>query len=1015
MDNLSIPCVIDTGSTLSVLPQSFVGRFNLDVQRVSPFHVAQADGLLTINTVCYINLEIGTITQCVKFFIVYSNLPYAIIGLPECKNFCLHIDCVNSCVYQNKILLPLISYKTVPAPASLHINGYGNCNQKHGNLPVDSSQTSVDSDNPQIVFSNENCQLNGLLKKYTKIFAKDKYDIGRINVEPQRIRLTSDLPICLRPYRTSPKEEEEINSQINNLLKAGLIKESNSPYAAPVTLAFKRDEGTKTRLCVDYRKLNAITKNDAEPLPRIDSLLDKLSGAKIFSTLDLASGFWHVPIHSQDTEKLAFVTNTGLYTWRVLPFGIKTGPAIFNRVIRRILGKHRVDFACNYFDDIIVYSSSEEEHYQHLEKLFKICAEENIKLKLSKCNFMKNAINFLGYEIKQGQITPDNVNIESIKKLKPPTNVKELQRFLGSINVYNKFIDNYAKIRQPLNKLLKKNTPWSWTEDCQEKFELLKNILISKPVLQLYNSKLPIHVFVDASQIAVGAVLKQPDVNGVLHPIAYHSRALRKYEQNYTITELECLAIVDALDKFYYYLHGQKFVIHTDHAALVWLKNVKNLRGRLFRWSLKLSMYDYEVKYLKGSTNIEADMLSRHPVSQHLQHLQHSLLLLDIETIKNQQQVENIHGKKYSNFNDVIVICKKGFRKVVVPMSLRKELMQKAHDQYGHPGVQKMLNIISPHYYWPQMTQDISNYVKYCNTCQLNKKPRQKKFGLLQAVPTTDQPFECLSVDTVGGFNYYNSTKKYLHLIIDHATRYVWAFPSKSVTTETYVNCLKQIFNIQVPNKLLSDRNAAFTASRFKKFLRNYNIKQLLTSAHHPQTNGKVERVNQSIVTRLKCKVNSSPSKVPWTKLLEQVINEYNNTPHSVTKFPPAYLLFGTLPFDSPLSENVYPPVAVARELAKERTVIFHNKTKVRYDNKFIKANFEPGDLVIYEEFNYPNTRKLSPTFSGPYKILNKCSEVTFEIDKPNYHTKKPTEIVHSSKLRHYFSPEKLKLAHEQT
>ena len=195
--------------------------------------------------------------------------------------------------------------------------------------------------------------------------------------------------------------------------------------------------------------------------------------------------------------------------------------------------------------------------------------------------------------------------------------------------------------------------------------------------------------------------------------------------------------------------------------------------------------------------------------------------------------------------------------------------------------------------------------------------------------------------------------------------------------------------------------------------MRNYNIKQLLTSAHHPQTNGKVERVNQSIVTRLKCKVNSSPSKTPWNKLLEQVINEYNNTPHSVTNFPPIYLMFGTLPDNSPFSENVYPPVEEARELARIRTVKFHDKNKARYDTKYAEAKFEPGDLVIYEEFNYPNTRKLSPTFSGPYSIVNKCSEVTFEIDKPNHHTKSSTEIVHSSKLREYFPPHKLKLAHE--
>ncbi|GBM95802.1 Transposon Ty3-G Gag-Pol polyprotein [Araneus ventricosus] len=642
---------------------------------------------------------------------------------------------------------------------SLHIS---ECKQINSHC----SQTTEDQVNPPQSVTENKCELRkevkDIIKNFDSVFSKDKYDVGALRVEPQRIVLNSDLPVSLRPYRTSPVEEQEIKSQVEKLLQAGLIKESNSPYSSPVTLAFKRDEGKKTRLCIDFRKLNALCKSDSEPLPLMDSLLDKLSKAKIFSSLDLASGYWHVPIHPKDTEKLAFCTNFGLYEWCRLPFGIKVAPAIFNRLIRRILTKYKIDFACNYFDDIIVYSSSELEHWKHLKTIFEICEKENIKLKLSKCVFAQTKISFLGYEIEQGKVSPNNANIETIKKLQPPTNVKELQRFLGSVNVYNKFIPQYAKLRYPLNQLLKKDVKFNWTNECQDAFDKLKETLTTKPVLNLYNPDVTCHVFVDASQKSVGAVLKQPDASDVLHPIAYHSRTLRDYEKNYAITELECLAIVDALDKFYYYLHGQKFVIHTDHAALVWLKNVKNLR------------------------------------------------------------------------------------------------------------------------------------------------------------------------------------------------------------------------------------------------------------AHHPQTNGKVERVNQSLVTRLKCKVNSTSTKVPWTKLLESVTNEYNLTPHSITKYPPAYLLLGTLPYDSPIGQNsYYEPVNEARNLALQRTIDYHNKNKIRYDARFVDKKFNPGDLVVYEEFHYPNTRKLTPPFSGPYEVIKQCSEVTYEINKPNPLTKQATQIVHISKLRCFHSPDKLKLSHE--
>ncbi|GFX45747.1 transposon Tf2-9 polyprotein [Trichonephila clavipes] len=274
-----------------------------------------------------------------------------------------------------------------------------------------------------------------------------------------------------------------------------------------------------------------------------------------------------------------------------------------------------------------------------------------------------------------------------------------------------------------------------------------------------------------------------------------------------------------------------------------------------------------------------------------------------------------------------------------------------------------MLKLISPIYYWKDIILDISNFVKCCETCQLNKKSTQKKkkYGLLQEVPVAEEPFEMISLDTVGGFNYHNSQKKYLHIVLDHATRYAWTFPSKSVTSETYTNCLKQIFSIQCPKQLLSDRNAAFTSSKFKKFLKHHNIRQLLTSANRPQCNGKNERVNQTLVAKLRCKVNST-TKNSLDKLLEQVTYEYNNSPHDVTGFPPAYLMFGTLPFDSPLPNQVklnYPPIQQARQIAVNRTIKHHKINKQRYDKHYVDAKFKVGDLVLYQNFSYPNSSKL--------------------------------------------------------
>ncbi|GFX27864.1 retrovirus-related Pol polyprotein from transposon 17.6 [Trichonephila clavipes] len=568
-------------------------------------------------------------------------------------------------------------------------------------------------------------------------------------------------------------------ADLKRLFNPAMVVEDTVPKQTKTVNKYKKDEGKRSRLCIDYRKLNEITRKDSTPVPLIDFVIDNLTHAKFFSTLDLTSGYWHIKIHEKDAEKLAFTTNFGLYEWLRLPFGWKNSPAVFQRTIRQILQKYQLTFALNYFDDIIIFSQSWEEHLTHLDTIFQICKKENIKLKKSKCQFAPEKIKFLGYEITQGHYSPSNPNIETIRKLAPPKDVKELKRFLGSINVYQKFIKDYAKLRVPLNKLLKRDAIWNWSHECQEAYQKLKNCLISKPILKLYNSQYPCHVFCDASQDSIGVVLKQQHPDGTLYPIAYHSRQLLKHEKNYTISEKECLAIIDALDKFHCYLHGSKFTIHTDHAALQWLKSVKHLTGRLFRWSLKLSQ-------------------------------------------------------------------------------------------------------------------------------------------------------------------------------------------------------------------------------------------QLLTSANRPQCNGKNERVNQTLVAKLRCKVNST-TKTPWTKLLEQVTYEYNNSPHDVTGFPPAYLMFGTLPYDSPLPNQVklnYPPIQQARQITGNRThTIKHHKiNKQRYDKHYVDAKFKVGDLVLYQNFSYPNSSKLQSPYNGPFKVVRKLSNVTYEINKPNQYTGKLTDIVHSTRLKPFHSKSNFQL-----
>ncbi|UYV71730.1 hypothetical protein LAZ67_9000142, partial [Cordylochernes scorpioides] len=338
------------------------------------------------------------------------------------------------------------------------------------------------------------------------------------------------------------------------MLQHGILAPSVSPYASPITLVTKRDK-TK-RFCVDYRKLNEIIAPDVHPLPLIETILDKLSKAKYYSSVDIASAYWQVEIEPNSRNLLAFVTLDSQYEFCRLPYGFKNSPQIYHRAINQVMQKYKLNFVTHYFDDFILFSDTLEDHLQHLQQFLTVCQHENIKLNYNKCSFFKTSIDFLGYTVTAGTYAPQTRNLDTINAIKPPTNQKTLQSFIGAVNFYNKFIPDYARLRESLNKLLEKDVKWNWDPDCQQAFTTLKESLTSKPVLHLYQVGLPCRLYCDASTQGIAGILKQVHPDGQVHPVQYFSRALRAHERNYTVSELECLAIVESVDKFRIYLTG---------------------------------------------------------------------------------------------------------------------------------------------------------------------------------------------------------------------------------------------------------------------------------------------------------------------------------------------------------------------------------------------------------------------------------------------------------------------------
>ncbi|UYV72237.1 hypothetical protein LAZ67_9002287, partial [Cordylochernes scorpioides] len=583
-------------------------------------------------------------------------------------------------------------------------------------------------------------QFTTLLQRYNHIFTQNKFNVPCLRIPPVKIPTNSDKIITIRPYRVPICDQQEIRNQVQQMLENDIIEQSFSPFSSPVTLVTKRDK-TK-RFCIDYRKVNELISSDVHPLPRIEDILDRLAQAKYFSTADISSAYWQVPIHPDSRPLLAFATLEGLYQPTRLPFGLKTSPQIYERAMSQVLQRHGLDCVAHYFDDFIIYSNTLEEHQNHLRQFFAFCEAEELQLNFAKCEFFKQSIDFLGSTITAGTTTPLTRNTDIIHAIKQPHNRKTLQSFLGAVNVYNKFIPDYARLRAPLNNLLKKDVVWIWDETCQKAFIDLKGNLTQHPILHLYKEGLPCQVYCDASTLGIAGILKQVHPDGNVYPVQFFSRTLRPHEKNYSISELECLAIVESVEKFRIYLMGRKFTIFSDHHALQWLKTIKNPSGRLFRWSLRLSSYEYEVRYIKGKQQYEADLLSCNPFCG----------FLDASLIKTHQPPPSRESSLTIDRNGLHTVSRKGVTKIIIPKPLIQQLLQTVHTQYNHPGISQMSRLISTQYYWQGMSKDIKQKVKTCPTCQLTKRPLGPTYGELSQPPEAKEPFYLLSLDTIAGF-----------------------------------------------------------------------------------------------------------------------------------------------------------------------------------------------------------------------------------------------------------------------
>ena len=473
-------------------------------------------------------------------------------------------------------------------------------------VPVEAKETIADVKFHESLTATQKAEAQTMLQKHEQILT----DLpGNIDIVDHPLNLNTEVPVNVKQYPLPFEAEKTVKEEVKKMLSLNIIEPSTSPYSSPILLVKKPDQSY--RFCLDFRRLNQITEFDAEPIPDPEILFAKLRDKKYISKFDLAKGYWQISMRPCDRPKTAFRTPDGLFQFRKMPFGLKTAPASFARLMRKLdLERHS---ALNFFDDVLVANDEWKTHMESCDQVLGTFSHHGLTVRPTKVEIGMDSIEFLGHKIGQNVMGPMPDKITKIMNIAVPKTKKQVRAVLGLIGFYRRYVENYASLVSPLVELTKKNSPSKvkWSEKCDEALKRIQEILSSQPVIVLPDFKKDFVIRTDASSTGLGAVLLQEGEDKLLHPVMYASRKLLDRETRYATIERECLGVVWAIDKFHRYIFGRHFFLETDHRPLTFLANSKSPNHRLLRWALALQDYSFSIIPIAGATNHEADVLSR--------------------------------------------------------------------------------------------------------------------------------------------------------------------------------------------------------------------------------------------------------------------------------------------------------------------------------------------------------------------------------------------------------------------
>ena len=835
------------------------------------------------------------------------------------------------------------------------------------------------------------------------------------------------IPKINKIYPLSIKEQSSLDEWIEEQLGKGYIRPSKSPQASPFFFVAKKESGA-LRPCQDYRYLNEWTIKNAYPLPLVSDLMTKLAGAQYFTKLDLRWGYNNVRIKEGDEWKAAFITNRGLYEPTVMFFGLCNSPSTFqtmmNEYFRDMINE---GWLVIYMDDILICADTKEELQERTKRVLDRLRDKDLFLKLEKCKFEVQEIEFLGMIITPGHIQMDPTKLAGIADWPVPTTVKQVRSFLGFGNFYRRFIGNFAAIAKPLTDLTKKTEDFSWTNERQQAFEELKSRFASMPVLRMPDPSKPFILQTDASNKATGAVLKQIDDSGALHPCGFISHALTAAEQNYQIYDRELLAIIKGLTTWRHLLHGSPhtIIVHCDHKNLSYYRIAQRLTPRQARWSSFLSEFDLRIEHVPGTKLFEADALSRRP-----DHMDNSDQLDDVTVLPSERFIRLIAEDLATNIKKAM--ANDDFGRILIEVTqthhappirsklqdwtyangiiyflgktyvpdqnnLRAQLIQSTHESLssGHPGRFKTLELLKRDYWWPGMATHTRTWVEGCALCQqmkVNTHPNTPALHPIRSNAT--RPFQQVTLDFITDLPISDGFDSIL-VTVDHGlTKGVTFTPcNKTIdalgTADIYISEVYKRFGL--PDVLISDRGPQFAAKVFQEIRKALKIDHRMSTAYHPQTDGETERVNQELEIYLRMFCTNEPHK--WKSLLPTAEFAHNNRYHDTIKTSPFRLMYGTDPVAIPTASiQMTAPAAEERihilKKARQEALAAHELARqlVASRNKDRSVRLEKGDKVWLDNRNLHipyKSRKLAPKREGPFEIEQVMGPITYKLKLP--------------------------------